>query len=119
MDSQGAFCYLIENGVLVKKYVTIGISSEAYIQILDGLSQGQEIVTAAVSGMGLDEGMAVTGMPMPDMSGAGMEGAETGTAGDLQKVRKDLGKPPFSGETGGVTGLWYFRVQWMQLCNHS
>lgn len=79
MDSQGAFCYLIENGVLVKKYVTIGISSEAYIQILDGLSQGQEIVTAAVSGMGLDEGMAVTGMPMPDMSGAGMEGAETGT----------------------------------------
>ena len=23
--------------------------------------------------------MAVTGMPMPDMSGAGMEGAETGT----------------------------------------
>ena len=79
MDSQGAFCYLIENGVLVKKYVTIGISSEAYIQILDGLSQGQEIVTAAVYGMGLDEGMAVTGMPMPDMSGAGMEGAETGT----------------------------------------
>ncbi len=79
MDSQGAFCYLIENGVLAKKYVTIGISSEAYIQILDGLSQGQEIVTAAVSGMGLDEGMTVTGMPMPDMSGAGMEGAETGT----------------------------------------
>lgn len=78
MDSQGAFCYLIENGVLVKKYVTIGISSEAYIQILDGLSQGQEIVTAAVSGMGLDEGMTVTGMPMPDMSGAGMESAETG-----------------------------------------
>lgn len=79
MDSQGAFCYLIENDMLVKKYITAGISSETYIQILDGLSQGQEIVTAAVSGMGLDEGMAVTGMPMPDMSGAGMEGADMGT----------------------------------------
>lgn len=79
MDSQGAFCYLIENDVLVKKYVTIGISSETYIQILDGLSQGQEIVIAAVSGMGLDEGMAVTGVPMPDMGDTGMEDADAGT----------------------------------------
>jgi len=79
VDSQGEFCYLIENDVLVKKYVTIGISSDTYIQILDGLSQNQEIVTTAVSGMGLDEGMAVTAMPMPDMNGADTEGADMGT----------------------------------------
>lgn len=73
VDSQGEFCYLIENGMLVKRYVTTGISSENYIQILDGLSENQEIVTTAVYGMGLDEGMAVTGMPMSGLSGAGVE----------------------------------------------
>ncbi len=76
VDSQGEFCYLIENGILAKKYVTTGISSEAYIQILDGLTANQEIVTTAVYGMGLDEGMAVTGMPMSAMNGAGMGGAD-------------------------------------------
>ncbi len=81
VDSQGEFCYLIENGVLVKKYVTIGISSETYIQILDGLSKDQEIVTTAVGGIGLDEGMSVTGMPVPDMDGAGMEDVDTGSVG--------------------------------------
>lgn len=80
VDSQGEFCYLIEDGVLVKKYVTIGISSETYIQIVDGLSQDEEIVTTAVYGSGLDEGMAVTVMPMPDMSGMGTEDADAGSA---------------------------------------
>lgn len=81
VDSQGEFCYLIENGVLVKKYVTIGISSETYIQIVEGLSKDQEIVTTSVYGMGLDEGMAVTSMPMPDMGSVGMEGADTANTG--------------------------------------
>lgn len=67
VDSQGAFCYLIDNGVLVKQYVTIGISSDAYIQIVDGLSQNQEIVTTSVYGTGLDEGMLVTSMPVTSM----------------------------------------------------
>ena len=80
VDSQGEFCYLIENDVLVKKYVTIGISSETYIQIVDGLSQNQEIVTTSVYGMGLDEGMAVTSMPMPGMEDVGMEDADAGSS---------------------------------------
>lgn len=64
VDSQGSFCYVIDNGILVKKYVTTGISSETYIQIKDGLKENQEIVTTSVYGIGLDEGMTVTGMPM-------------------------------------------------------
>jgi len=87
VDSQGEFCYLIENGVLVKKYVTIGISSETYIQIIEGLSENQEIVTTSVHGVGLDEGMAVTGMPMPDMS-MGMEGSDTENA-DTQTATQE------------------------------
>lgn len=80
VDSQGEFCYIIENGILTKKYVTTGISSEAYIQILDGLTANQEIVTTAVYGMGLDEGMAVTGMPMAAMNGGAAGGTEPGGA---------------------------------------
>ncbi len=79
VDSQGEFCYLIENGVLAKKYVKTGISSETYIQILDGLSENQEIVTTSVYGIGLDEGMTVTGMPISGMSGAEI-GGEIGSA---------------------------------------
>ena len=91
VDSQGEFCYIIENGVLVKKYVTTGISSEAYIQILDGITANQEIVTTAVYGMGLDEGMAVTGMPMSAMNGAELGGTDTQneTADSTQTVDED------------------------------
>lgn len=67
VDSQGQFCYVIENGILVKKYVNTGISSETFIQILDGLTENQEIVTNSVYGIGLDEGMAVMAMPMSGM----------------------------------------------------
>ncbi|MDE6622019.1 MAG: efflux RND transporter periplasmic adaptor subunit [Lachnospiraceae bacterium] len=67
VDSQGQFCYVIENGILTKKYVNTGISSETYIQILDGLTENQEIVTTSVYGIGLDEGMAVMAMPMSGM----------------------------------------------------
>ncbi len=86
VDSQGEFCYLIENGILTKKYIKTGISSEAYIQILDGLSENQEIVTTSVYGMGLDEGMAVTGMPM---SGMGDTGTESTGANNTEAEKTD------------------------------
>lgn len=82
VDSQGSFCYVIENGILTKKYVTTGISSETYIQIKDGLKENQEIATTSVYGIGLDEGMEVTGMPMAGapMTDTSIEsGAETTT----------------------------------------
>lgn len=81
VDSQGQFCYIIENGILTKKYVETGISSEYYIQIVDGLAVDQEIVTTSVYGMGLDEGMEVSPMPISGMQGTGapMTDAETQT----------------------------------------
>ena len=45
---------------------------------MDGLTANQEIVTTAVYGMGLDEGMAVTGMPMAAMNGGAAGGTEPG-----------------------------------------
>lgn len=73
MDNSGNFCFVIENGVLAKKYITTGISSIEYIQVLDGLAQGDEVVTSAYMGLDLEEGMAATAMP--DMTSVSEEDA--------------------------------------------
>ena len=62
IDNDGNFCYIIENGALVKKYITTGISSSNYIEVTDGLSEKEEVVTSAVMDMNLEEGMEVTPM---------------------------------------------------------
>ncbi len=62
IDNNGEFCYIIEGGVLVKRYITTGISSEEYIQVTEGLAEGDEIVTSAYAGMDIAEGMAVMSM---------------------------------------------------------
>lgn len=84
VDSQGEFCYLIENDTLVKKYVEIGISSETYVQIIDGLSEGQEIVTTSAAGTGLDEGMAVTATALTVTPNEDMSETETQTQSEAQ-----------------------------------
>ena len=66
IDNNGSFCFIIENGILTKKYITTGISSIEYIQILDGLEEGDEVVTSGYMGLDIEEGMAVT--VMPDMT---------------------------------------------------
>ncbi|MDE7477998.1 MAG: efflux RND transporter periplasmic adaptor subunit [Lachnospiraceae bacterium] len=73
IDSQGQFCFVIDNGILTKKYVGTGISSEYSIQITEGLSENQEIVTTSVYGIGLDEGMEVSAMPLSGMTSSDTE----------------------------------------------
>ncbi len=63
IDNEGEFCFAIENGVLVRKPIQSGISSDIYVQVKDGLSEGDEIVTSSYMGMDISEGMAVTPMP--------------------------------------------------------
>lgn len=60
IDNDGEFCYIVENDLLVKRNVKTGISSELYIQILEGLSEGDKVVTSALMGIDLTEGMPVT-----------------------------------------------------------
>ena len=62
IDNDGNFCYIIENGALVKKYITTGISSSDYIEVTDVLSEKEEVVTSAVMDMDMEEGMEVTPM---------------------------------------------------------
>lgn len=98
IDSQGSFCYIIDNGILTKKYVTTGISSETYIQIVDGLSKDQEIVTTSVYGIGLDEGMLVSAMPVSGMPAAdapvssAAEPAAEGSAAVQENIEQETGE---------------------------
>lgn len=57
-DQEGSFVYAVENGILVKKRVVTGISSNTLCEIVEGLNEGDQIVSNVM--MGLEEGMAVT-----------------------------------------------------------
>lgn len=50
----GSFCYVIENGVITKKDITTGISSDEYVDVLDGIQEGDEVIRDIGS---LEEGM--------------------------------------------------------------
>ncbi len=56
-DSTGDFVYVLENGVVTRKDVTIGISTSTDAQITEGLSVGDQVISSDTSL--LTEGMAV------------------------------------------------------------
>lgn len=64
-DRDGDFLYIVENGVIVKRPVVCGISTDTYTEIVEGVSEGEEIVLTAYTD--LEEGMAVTVMPNMQM----------------------------------------------------
>lgn len=61
VDQNGEFVYVVENNVLVKRQVVTGISSDVYTQVLEGLSEGEQIVTDV--SVSLEEGMTVMAVP--------------------------------------------------------
>ncbi|WP_029232436.1 efflux RND transporter periplasmic adaptor subunit [Butyrivibrio sp. VCB2006] len=56
-DSEGDFVYVVENGLVTRKNVTIGIASSTEAQIVDGIAAGDQIITGNYDT--LTEGMAV------------------------------------------------------------
>lgn len=56
-DSEGDYVYVVDNGVVTRKNVTIGIASSTEAQILDGISAGDQIITSDYDN--LTEGMVV------------------------------------------------------------
>ncbi|MBO5208909.1 MAG: efflux RND transporter periplasmic adaptor subunit [Lachnospiraceae bacterium] len=60
-DKDGDFVYVVENGVLAKKRIVTGISSDDYCEIKEGLTEGEQIVADVTTG--LEEGMEVTAIP--------------------------------------------------------
>lgn len=59
-DTNGTFCYVIEDGILTRREVEIGISNAEYMEIVNGLHTDDQIVTRVTPGM--TEGMKVTPM---------------------------------------------------------
>lgn len=60
-DKDGEFVYAVENGIVVKKTVITGISSDTYIEIKEGLAEGEQVITSVTTD--IVEGMAVTAVP--------------------------------------------------------
>lgn len=61
-DRDGDFLYVVENGVVVKKPVVCGISTDTYTEILEGITENDVIIQSAFTA--LEEGMAVTAVPV-------------------------------------------------------
>lgn len=57
-DTKGDFCYCIENGVIVRKDLELGISSALFSEVISGLQEGDSVV-AEVTGE-IEEGMNAT-----------------------------------------------------------
>jgi len=45
LSADGTFCYIVENGVVVRKTVATGISSDDETEITSGLSEGDQVIT--------------------------------------------------------------------------
>lgn len=60
-DKEGDFVYAVENGLVTKKMVKTGISSDMEIEILEGVEEGAQILTDVTAD--ITEGMAVTAVP--------------------------------------------------------
>ncbi|MDE7177441.1 MAG: efflux RND transporter periplasmic adaptor subunit [Lachnospiraceae bacterium] len=61
-DREGDFVYVEKNGVVEKRRITAGISSDSVSEVKEGLSEGDNVIMA--NGMEFEEGMAVTVIPM-------------------------------------------------------
>lgn len=57
-DRDGDFLYVAENGIAVRKPIVCGISTDQYTEILEGISEEDEIIISSVGSV--EEGMAVT-----------------------------------------------------------
>lgn len=57
-DTKGEFVYTVENGIVVKKYVTTGMASKEMIEIKTGLDEKEKVITSVDSS--IIEGIQVT-----------------------------------------------------------
>lgn len=48
-DDNGDYCYLLSNGVIEKRYLTCGIADAQYTEVIEGLSQGDKVITEAMT----------------------------------------------------------------------
>ena len=76
IGKEGSFCYVLEDGVIVRKNIETGLSSDDSVEILSGILEGDEVLLDIGS---LQEGMEAEAMPA---DGASSEGAASDTTGE-------------------------------------
>ena len=54
IGKDGSFCYVIENGVITRRDITTGISSDDYVEVTAGIKEGEEVIRDLGS---IEEGM--------------------------------------------------------------
>lgn len=68
-DKEGEFVYLVVDGIVEKRYITLGISSDEYVEIVEGLEETDQVITMVSAD--IEEGMSV--LAMPEVSDAELE----------------------------------------------
>ena len=64
-DKSGDFVYVVEDGIVVRKDVVTGVSSDSYIEVVSGLTEKEQVMTDI--SINITEGMEVTAVT--DVSG--------------------------------------------------
>lgn len=59
-DKDGDFVYVVENGLVVRREVVTGVSSDTYIEVVSGLKENEQVMTDI--SLDITEGMEVTVM---------------------------------------------------------
>ena len=70
IGKEGSFCYVLEDGVITRKDITTGISSDDYIEVTDGIEADEQVIRDIGS---LQEGMPAQAV---DASAEGVDGAD-------------------------------------------
>lgn len=74
--TEGSFVYIVENNQVAKRMVTTGVASDEFIEIKEGLKEGEQVITSVT--IDLQEGKMVN--PIDEnaaVGGAGMTDAQT------------------------------------------
>lgn len=71
-DKNGDFVYIVEEGIVVRRDVVTGVSSDTHIEVVSGLKENDQVMTDI--SINIEEGMEV--MAMPDE----LDMAETGVS---------------------------------------
>ena len=80
IGKEGSFCYVIEDGLVTRRNITTGISSQDYVEVTEGIKAGEQVI----SDLGdYTEGMAVEAV----QEGAGTA-EDSGTTAEMTDVEE-------------------------------
>lgn len=91
IGKDGTFCWVDEDGVLTKRSITTGVTSDEYAEITQGLDEGETVITDPGSH---EEGDSITVTEAEDDAAAGTEdepGTDAGAAGTDSEQEEDNG----------------------------